>query len=344
MKKITLLACFLIATLASKSQVMYPYTFTPLTESYTNLVGAANLTIGNAWDDTTMTVPLGFTFKWALANRNIDSIVIDTDGILYAPQDYVQAVLNPIRSMMAYQADMVDRGYNNSSAPVSPVSFVKTGAVGSRICKIEFKNAGFYSDNSSMDFANFQVWLYETSNIIEYRYGSSSVSNVQISFDGRNGPYINLLYKTTINVANQTIILDSCTYISGNAATVAAINPSTPIDYLNQPPANFAFSGLPSNGQVFRFAPIGVNASVSAIEKAFADVVVYPTYIQDAVKVAHNGKQLSARITNLNGQVILEEKNILSNTKLNTSMLSQGIYFFTLTDQQSLSKTYKLVK
>jgi hypothetical protein len=53
---------------------------------------------------------------------------------------------------------------------------------------------------------------------------------------------------------------------------------------------------------------------------------------------------LSARITDINGQVILEEKNIQTNTKLNTSILSQGIYFLTLIDQQKLSKTYKLVK
>ena len=339
-----MIALMLVASFGLKAQVMYPYTFTNLTATYSDLVGSTNLTAGNAWDDTIMTIPLGFTFKWALANRNIDSIVIDSYGMMYAPQDYDANVEMGTKLIIPYQVDLVDRGFNTSTAAVSPISFVTTGAVGSRICKIEFKNVGFYSDTTSLDAANFQVWLYETSNVIEFRYGPSNIADIATSFDGENGPWINLIYKSTIDLVNFTYSLDSCTYISGNAATPMSVNPTAAID-LDNPPANFAFVGVPANGQVFRFAPIGeISSSVSSIEKAFETVNVYPTKIENTVTIEHDGKQLSARITDINGQVILEEKNIQTNTKLNTSMLSQGIYFLTLTNQQSLSKTYKLVK
>lgn len=129
-----------------------------------------------------MTIPLGFNFKWALGNRNIDSIVIDTDGILYAPQDFNSSTDNPIRSMMPYEADMTDRGFNNSSAAVSPISYLTTGVAGSRIGKIEFRNAGFYNDITTNDFINFQIWLYESTNIIEYRYGASNVTKYTLEF------------------------------------------------------------------------------------------------------------------------------------------------------------------
>jgi hypothetical protein len=343
MKKITLFALMLVASFGLKAQVMYSYTFTNLTATYTDLVGSTNLTAGNAWDDTLMTIPLGFTFKWAIANRNIDSIVIDSYGMMYAPQDFDANLEIGTRLMMPFQADLADRGYNNSTAAVSPISYVTTGTAGSRICKIEFKNAGFYSDQTSLDSTNFQIWLYENSNIIEFRYGPSFVADLATSFDSLSGPAINLIYNSTINIANLIYNIDTCTYISGNAATPFANNPTTSID-LNNPPANFTFVGLPNNGQVFRFAPIGVSSSVSAIEKAFATVNVYPTKIENNVTIEHEGQQLSARITDINGQVILEEKNIQTNTKLNTSILSQGIYFLTLIDQQKLSKTYKLVK
>jgi len=343
MNKIIFIALILVTSFGLKAQVMYPYTFTNLTATYSDLVGSTNLTAGNVWDDTVMTFPLGFAFKFALDNHNVDSLIIDTYGILYSPHDLDTNLNIGTKLIAPFRAQLVDRGLNSSSVPVSPISHVTTGVVGNRICKIEFRNAGFYNDTTSLDATNFQVWLYETSNVIEFRYGPSNVADIATNFDGENGPRINLIYNSTINLATMTYNIDTCTYISGNAATPVANNPTTLID-LNNPPVNFTFIGLPNNGQVFRFAPIGVNASVSATEKAFAKVNVYPTKIENSLTIEHDGQQFSARITDLNGQVILEEKNIQSNTKLNTSKLSQGIYFLTLTDEQSLSKTYKLVK
>lgn len=344
MKTNLILFLFLILCLGAKSQKMYPYSFTPSNSTYTNLAGATNLTAGKVWDDTLMTIPLGFTFKWALANRNIDSIAIDSDGILHAPQDFVQVLDNPIRAMMPYQADMSDRAYNTSTTAISPISYLTTGSAGNRICKIEFKNVGFYNDNSGTDFANFQVWLYETSNIIEYRYGSSSVANILSSFDGRNGPYINLIYKSTIDIVNQTIVLDSCTYVSGNSASVAAINPSMPFDYLNQPPADFAFSGLPANGQVFRFAPISIGSSLQDQEGPFANVKVYPTYIQDQFFVEHDGEQISATVVDVHGKICLHEDKLNRKSSFTTSGLSKGLYLLILKGDNAKSKVYKLIK
>lgn len=344
MKRNTWLLLLLLSALGVESQVMYPYTFSKSSATYSNLIGSINLTSGKRWDDTLMTIPLGFNFKWALGNRNIDSIVIDTDGILYAPQDFNSSTDNPIRSMMPYEADMTDRGFNNSSAAVSPISYLTTGVAGSRICKIEFRNAGFYNDITTNDFINFQIWLYESTNIIEYRYGASNVANIPLSFDGRNGPYINLLYKTTVNIGTLSIILDTCTYITGNSGTASAVYSNSPIDYLNNPPANFGFSGLPADGQVFRFAPFGSSVSVPEIEDAFRNVVVYPTFIQDAVFINHDENNLSASIIDIYGRVVIKECNLKSNLPLNTSMLHQGLYFLTLSNDQSHTKTYQLIK
>ena len=189
MKRLFTLALFSLGftSLSSQAQVMYPYTFSKATATYTDLVGSTNLTAGNAWDDTIMTVPLGFTFKWALQNRNVDSITIDSYGILYAPQDFDMNTEIFTRAMMPYQADLTDRGYNTNQVAVSPISYLTTGTAGSRICKIEFKNAGFYSDTSGIDSTNFQVWLYEGTNVIEFRYGAQGVVDISTSFDGANG-------------------------------------------------------------------------------------------------------------------------------------------------------------
>jgi hypothetical protein len=63
MKRNTWILLILLSALGVESQVMYPYTFSKSSATYSNLTGSINLTFGKRWDDTLMTIPLGFNFK-----------------------------------------------------------------------------------------------------------------------------------------------------------------------------------------------------------------------------------------------------------------------------------------
>ena len=88
--------------------------------------------------------------------------------------------------------DLCDRAFNpntdNEGDPggISPISYTTTGIAGSRICKIQVSNAGFYGENNqngtSVSFINYQLWLYETTNDIEFRYGSVSIQTPSLNF------------------------------------------------------------------------------------------------------------------------------------------------------------------
>jgi hypothetical protein len=329
--------------LSSQAQVMYPYTFSKSTATYSDLVGATNLTAGNAWDDTLMTIPLGFTFKWALQNRNIDSITIDSYGLLFAPQDYDANTEFFSRAIMPYQADLTDRGYNTNQVAVSPISYLTTGTAGNRICKIEFNNAGFYSDTTGLDSTNFQVWLYEGTNVIEFRYGPQGVADIATSFDGENGPWINLAYKFTFDLVNLTATADSCSYVSGNSTTAAAVNPTSPID-LDAPPSDFAFVGLPANGQVFKWTPLGSVSGVEDLENAFAGMKVYPTQMNDKLTIEHDGQVTHATLSDINGRVLFTYSTPAISNSFDVSSLSKGIYLLSLSDKENRIKTIKVVK
>lgn len=344
MKKLIALLLFSLAFQVSRSQVMYPYTFSKTTATYSDLVGATNLTAGNVWDDTIMAIPLGFNFKWALANRTIDSIMIDTYGILYATEDFDPNAEFGNRIMMPYQTDLCDRSTNTGgTTPVSPVSYQTTGTPGNRICKIEFKNAGFYEDNSGNDAVNFQVWLYETSNEIEFRYGPQSVADIATCFLGQAGPWINLAYKSSLDLVNFKLTVDSCTYVSGNTTTAAAVNSTTTID-LDNPPSTFAFVGLPANGQVFKWTPPGTSTSIHDINGTFAAVEVYPTQIEDRVFVQHTGNMEWAVLYDHQGKRIQKFDVSATRNQLDMSFLASGFYTLTLHSTSGLSKSYKLIK
>ncbi len=341
MKQFFTLICLLVA-LAGRAQNMYPYSFSKTTGAYQNLSGATNLTAGLVWDDTTFTIPLGFNFKWADGSRTLTQMIVDASGMIYAPEDVDQTFGFPSRFIMAYQVDLVDRGTNVMSNPMSPISYVTTGTAPNRICKIEFRNCGFFSDATGLDSTNFQIWLYEGSNIIEYRYGPQYVNDMTLSFDGENGPWINLIYESTLDIVNQTIMLDACTYVAGTNSTCAPVNPSSSIDILS-PPSDWAFDGLPDNGQIFRWVPVGGANSVNDLN-AFNHVKVYPTPFNTAITIENENNLQALRLSDLNGRVLIEQKVEGKKATLNTNTLASGVYFLNITDAKNNQKTMKVVK
>lgn len=342
MKKLLICICLLIKVQELSAQVMYPYTFTKQTSTYVDLIGAINITAGISWDDTIATVPIGFNFKWALGDRIIDSIMLDSYGQLYAPIDFDTSIDFANRLISPYKVDLVDKSYNTNQVPVSPISYQTTGAAGSRIFKAEFKNAGFITDTAGVDSTNFQVWLYEGSNVIEFHYGPQYVSDLATSFDGENGPWINLVYQSNLNLATLSYSLDSCTYIAGNATTPTAVNPTAPIDIANAQPADFAFVGLPNNGDVFRFAPYAINAGVDDVETYFTDVKVVS--LNDQITINHEGQLSKAILKDVNGRTISVLNSMSNHESINTNQLSKGIYFLTLIDNYQHVKTFQLMK
>lgn len=343
MKQFFTLLCLLLA-FSGRAQNMYPYSFSKSSGTYQNLVGSTNLTAGFVWDDTTFTIPIGFNFKWALDNRNITSITVDVNGTLYAPDDVNSQFGFPIpmKMMMAYQTDLIDRGANLSTAAMSPISYLTTGTAPNRICKIEYRNCGFSSDITGLDSTNFQIWLYEGSNIIEYRYGPQYVADMFTSFDGENGPWINLIYESSVDIINQTLMLDACTYVAGSSSTAVAIYPSAPIDLFSGP-SDWAFIDLPDNGQIFRWSPYANTNSVNNIN-AFDATKVYPTPLNHSLFIEHPSNLQSIRLNDLNGRVLLQEDIRGNKAELNTKSLSNGVYFLTITDAKGNKKTMKVVK
>lgn len=339
MKKIYLFALMAMLSLAVKAQPIYPYSFAKFKEAYTNLSGATNLLPGNAWDDTTLVIPIGFNFKWALNNKTSDSLVVDTYGIFSFKDDYDFTFLMPIRGIVPFYADMADLTLNGGSVP-SPISYVTTGAVGSRICKVEYRNAGFYDDATAADYANFQLWLYETSNRIEFRYGPSLITDAQTDFIGDDGPRIGLYYKATLDVNTPDYIVDTCSYVSGNATTAANVYSTTSVSYFNS--STMVFTGVPDSGQVFQYAPAGTSNGINEINQAFSSVSVFPTHFAESIFLTHDNQLIAAELRDMNGRLLMSEKNASALHKLTVGELPAGIYMLTLTNKNHQQKTYKL--
>ncbi|MDO5655921.1 MAG: hypothetical protein Q4G27_07255 [Flavobacteriaceae bacterium] len=90
-----------------------------------------------------------------------------------------------------------DLGNLGQGGGLSPISYVLEGEIGTRIFKMQYSNIGFREDieanNISTDFANFQLWLYESTNIIEVHFGESLITDNSLDFQGNPGPFVALI-------------------------------------------------------------------------------------------------------------------------------------------------------
>lgn len=217
---------FLLFGYAVMAQNASSYTFTATTATYTNLSSPTNVGgLGNTSDDVlSNTTSIGFTFNFA--GTNYTQFKVSSNGFI---------TFNTSSTDPFYENSQVNAGTNkpvlmplwDDLQSTTRVRYRLEGSTPDRIMKIEFRG-NEWNYQSGADAIKFQVWLYEGSNRIEFRY--------QRSADPVNNP------SATIGIydANDTYLtLDS----AGASPTASSSTFTTTID------------AKPANNQVYRFDP-----------------------------------------------------------------------------------------
>lgn len=332
-KHYKLFTALFLLVLLSKTTIAQNYTFDNTTDTYTDLTGSISITTAAPWDDPTGTIPIGFDFQ--LFDTTISTIYLNATGLgseLVPTTTYNGSAPN----IFVFGADVIDRGYDfdneeATTGSMSTISYLKEGTAGSRICKIEWKNVGFYGDldanPTSSDFINFQLWLYEGSNKVEMRFGSSNVVNYDVALEGQTGPVIGLLSAYNYDTDEQ----------EGDAFTLTG-NPSRPM--LTKPADIFSsqLSGLPADGAVYTFSPAAVS-SVTSLRSSEANV--YPNPTIGTIHITTDMKNYEVTLTDLMGKPV--NSYATNTTDLDLSSLPSGIYFITLSSD-SETNTQRIVK
>ncbi len=321
MKKTILLMLLFPALLFSQTN----FQFTVLNDPYQDLVGSTSLNNGQTWDDPGYFIPLGFDFE--ISTHIFNSIYIvnwSVGGTLSTSPNFSGIVpfFYPIGQ------DIIDLGYGTGSS-LSNISYLTEGNAGNRILKIEWNNVGFFDDSTESDFMNFQMWLYEGSNIIEYRYGPSQINNPNESFEGETGPSVGIISSYDIDIDD---LADNAFLLSDNPA-----NPNVIVLEPGDTPVNEALLGMIPDGTVYRFTP--QNLSVGDFENL--DFKIYPNPVSHSLNIHTNTPDYEIEIYNSVGQKINKFSEV--NGIVDVSALSSGIYFIRILTA-SASATQKFVK
>jgi hypothetical protein len=155
-------------------------------------------------------------------------------------------------------ADIADRGYLNQTASRSPIRYLTTGTAPNRIFKLEIANGGFYNEydfyNTMSDSFSLQVWVYETSNIVELHYGPSRITHAADYFNFGNGPLVMYAKHADFDMGTAGSV-----YFLEGAASAPALDS---VDLPNQPAT--ALNSWPASGKVYRFTPTASCTAPSA--------------------------------------------------------------------------------
>ena len=243
------------------------YLLSYFTENYNNLTNSTSLNNGSTWDDPDFAIPVGFNFE----------MLGTTSSQIYMEGAWFGATLSlnncPVGSqnffLLPEAADVIDRGYLTGNS-LSNISYKLDGFFGNRILKIEWNNVSFSGGNIDAgniytDYVNFQVWLYEIDNAIEYRYGPNDIPNPSQIYDGETGTAPSILPQYDCDINDW---LGSLYSVEGNP-----LNPILTTIDPNTGSFNFLNDVIP-NGMVYRFSPSAADIiEITATKKELIKVI-----------------------------------------------------------------------
>jgi hypothetical protein len=255
-KRLGMMMVAMCLALYANAQVA-SYIFSQSTSTYTPLASPTAL-FTTGWDDNqnNFTLPFTFTFN-GVANTTVrissnGAVTFGTNpgttnyGVISSATGYTGAIA-------AFSRDLINNGLTLSTGT--------EGTSPNRVFVIQWNNARRYSLGAiTGDVLNFQIRLYETSNIAEVRYGTCTATNTtaytcQVGLRGSSN--------TDFNNRNSTTSWAATTAGVANGATVTTSNTIMPASGLTftwtppPPPTCLAPTALTATGITGSSANIG---------------------------------------------------------------------------------------
>ena len=270
------------------------YDFEVRNETYTPLSNGTVLYDSSGYVNPNQEYAIGFTFEGHL--RLYDTLYVGAGllNLVRKADDYVYYFDH------AFASDI--RSHN---PPLSSTLMALEGTPPNRILKIEFNNftVDEYPDPGTY---TYQVWLYEGSNVVEYRYGPKQATPPDpIASDSVN---------IVIGEASEAEWVIHANSIKGHYSF-----PQLTEDYSSY------INEFPAQGVVYRFSPKPIGITENTLE--------------DRIRIVEQARQVSiesevalesVRVYSLSGKQVWESNKPGQQLKWPTEHLAPGIYILHL--------------
>lgn len=187
MKKLYMIVALIVAfsiTQTSIAQIAAYYTFSESTGTYTPITTGTTSGFGDNDDGEITDLPIGFSFDYY--GTTYDTLNIGVNGAISFTQTNITWTNNLATSSntgINLLAPLWD-DLNHLTADTAEIRWELSGTSPNQIFTIQYKNISWRTQGN---YVNFQVVLHETSNLIEYKYGPSTSTDVRTASIGLNG-------------------------------------------------------------------------------------------------------------------------------------------------------------
>lgn len=300
----------------------FPYTFTAFNETYVPLSEATVIDEGVVWDDPEWVVPIGFDFTYM--DETFNQLLFIGSGAQMVPfiQEQEVALLIP------YLSDIMNASFTDF---VSPVRYTLEGPAGLRIFKLEWSNVGFYDEGFGFEtfnnITNFQLWLYESTNDFEIRFGPNTIKSAEVvHFYGVPG----VLLGKNFSLNGES--WEALWTLSGNPSSPTVQVASLVQDDLD--PTQL-LTGEPADGQVYHF-DTGI-VSVFEEEQKNLGLIAYPTYVNESINLRSNHEHnVIARVYDVTGRIAQNWVITPGTSVQSTAGLASGSYLIQVDGQEAI--------
>ncbi|MBS1744866.1 MAG: hypothetical protein JST21_01715, partial [Bacteroidetes bacterium] len=312
----------MLLTISAGAQLYYSFDaryepYVPLSSGATNLSGSI------PWDgDSSYYVPIPFIFKI----NEVPKTVFKIFGCQVMPASDTNS-LGYVSGFLPTSLGLTDRGSGTGTSQ-SPIRYRTDGVAPRRIFKLEYANAGIFNEGSAFgsldDYVNFQIWVYEDTNIVELRYGSAKLSYPSVYFINSLAPHIGFFDKIEMQNGSS----GSFFYLKGDpgAPTLDSVAASS-FDFMMT-----TLMSYPDSSTVYRFTPKANPSGISAAASALQAVRISPTVTNGLVmldnpqhcRISYSVRTMSGATTNLEGSFESAQQDI------NLSGLASGVYYIEL--------------
>jgi hypothetical protein len=222
--RIRLIILLSLAAATAGSAQNFSYSLIKDSSAYTCLAGCQVLSAGENFMSKRFTLHLPFQFNFC--GSSTDSLVIEGNGFISFDEQ---------KGLSLVAFNNFSSRNDTSHAYTSSISSLAEGSGENRIVKIQFSHLAQYTLSSS-DFLDYQVWLYENGNRIEFHIGTNSFSGYD------ELPQLLGMINRKMNTENKAFLLSGAVSSPGTQL----ISGDDPFVYLNT---------IPSAGIIYKLSP-----------------------------------------------------------------------------------------
>ena len=319
---LTTATCLLLA-FNINAQIANYYDFSHYTMPYEEINEGILIDSGAPWESNTTSISVDINFSFF--GHSLDNITIDKNSeSKHGLKDTHPNIDDGgyTNCIIPHSYRIKDNSEASASVSISPISYKIIGLGSDSILIIQWGNIGIQdSDYSSL---NYQIWLYQNSDIIEFHYGPSQITNeYSIEFNSITGltEYTEGLTQTinSYSLAGETSEPELHTQTLFFNGTITGS-----IGTLNN---------YPEEGQVYRFAPY---YSVG-LEENLSSTSIYPNPTSDILNIKNENLIKELVITDISGKEIKRFNCDSKESTLDISELDKGIYLIGIRTEKKWS-------